>query len=175
MRTIRGTDRRTLAYSPGDLMLLLAPVPQCRTRFAVSLVACTLSVALAGCATRSTGTTGPAPARAAVAVEFETPRDVIVRLDDASARTIPQAERILGTVQHHDADSLVLEVTSIRTRGAEERFSDATLRLAGVTAGEVTVLSTRPRTTNWLATLAIPAVLALGWLMYALLVGGEAT
>jgi hypothetical protein len=154
-------------------MLLLAPVLQRQTRIAVSLVACTLSVGLAGCATRSTGTTGPAPARAAVAVEFETPRDVIVRLDGASVRTISQAERILGTVQHHDADSLVLEVTSIRTRGAEERFSSATLRLTGVAEEDVTVLSRRPTTTNWLVTLAIPALLALGWLM--LLAGREAT
>jgi hypothetical protein len=173
MRTIRGTDRRTLAYSPGYLMLLLAPVPQRRTRLLASVLVCVLGVA--GCATRSTGATGPAPASAAVAVEFETPRDVAVRLDDASVRTIAQAERILGTVQHHDADSLVLEVTSIRTRGGEERFSRATLRLTDVAEEDVTVLSTRPTTTNWLATLAIPAVLALGWLMYALLVGGEAT
>jgi hypothetical protein len=108
-----------------------------------------------------------------VSVEFAPPQDLTLALADGRFRQIGQTQKVLGQVRHHDPDSLVLVVSAVYTDRGWERFTDATVRLAPSPAEGVTVLSTRPATTNILGAVALPALIVIPAVILLLLIGRD--
>ena len=99
----------------------------------------------------------PAPDGASVSVEFTPGRDLLIGLPEGDSIQIVAVQRVLGRVRHHDADSLVIAVSSLRSDTGTAKFADARLHIAEPGTARVTVLSEHPTVVNVFFILLIPA------------------
>lgn len=122
-----------------------------------SRLAGVLAFCVIGCGAGRVPPGEPAPDGAAVSVEFTPGRDLLISLPEGDTIQIVAVQRVLGRVRHHDADSLVLAVSSLRSETKTAKFADARLHIAEPGTARVTVLSEHPTVVDVLFILLIPA------------------
>jgi hypothetical protein len=121
------------------------------------LLACVLVFCVIGCGAGRVQPGEPAPYGAAVSVEFTPARDLLISPSEGDTMQIAAVQQVLGLVRHHDADSLVLAVSSLRSDTGTAKFADARLHIAEPGTARVTVLSEHPTVVNVFFILLIPA------------------
>jgi hypothetical protein len=119
------------------------------------------AVMVAGCAGHNETSTNAVSENAAVSVELDSARDVAVRLADGSVYPVAGARTVLGTVKSQGADSLVLNVSTVRNDEGEEHFSTGVLSLPNESVKKLSVLNEHAKTTNVIGALLIPGSVAL--------------